>query len=212
MARSRSTELSRRLLQAQDQERRRIARELHDTTGQKLTALQIKLSLVAHSAGKLDPNARQELAESIALARACAIEIRTCSYLLYPPLLDELGLLPALRNYVEEYAQRTGVRVDLEIPEQMERLPQEVEIALFRIVQEGLTNIHRHSESPKTVLRLKTGPGSVILELTGHGHGMPSERAGAGMGGMRELARQLGGRFSIRSGAEGTRLRVQLPV
>ena len=215
-------ELSGRLLQAQDEERRRIARELHDVTGQNLAALQIVLSSVERSKESLDPRSRQALTEGIALVEACATEIRTLSYLLHPPLLDELGLLSALRNYVEGYAQRTGVRLDFDLPEKMDRLPRDVETALFRIVQEGLTNIHRHSGSRTAVLRLKTKPGWVTLELIDHGRGMPPEAlregelgpapTGVGIAGMRERARQLNGRLSITSGPEGTTLRVELPV
>jgi PAS domain S-box-containing protein len=216
------SQLSGRLLQAQDEERRRIARELHDVTGQNLAALQIILSLVERSQESLGPHTRRALTEGIALVEACATEVRTLSYLLHPPLLDELGLLSALRNYVEGYAQRTGVRLDLNLPEKMDRLPRDVEIALFRIVQEGLTNIHRHSGSRTAVLRLKTKPGWVTLELIDHGRGMPPEvlregelspaPTGVGIAGMRERVRQLNGRLSIASGPKGTTLGVELPV
>ena len=214
-------QLSGRLLQLQDEERRRIARELHDATGQNLSALSIGLSMVLSSNG-LDPRTREALKESLALADSSVREIRTMSYLLHPPLLDELGLASALRAYSEGYSERTGIRLDLDFPPQMPRLPEAIEIALFRIVQEGLINIHRHSGSPIAILRLKHEPGQVELELADRGRGlspgtlewdMPSaSRIGVGIAGMRERARQLGGHLTIASGETGTTLRVVLPA
>jgi two-component system NarL family sensor kinase len=215
-------QLSGRLLQMQDEERRRIARELHDHTGQNLAALNIDLAMVLSSAGGLDPRAKEMLQESIALAEACAREIRTLSYLLHPPLLDELGLVSALRAYAEGYSERTGIRLELDLPAQMQRLPQAIEMALFRIVQEGLSNIHRHSGSPTALIRLKHPDDSVELEIVDHGRGLPpatldqdmasASRIGVGIAGMRERARQLGGSLTIASGETGTTLQVVLPA
>lgn len=212
-------QLSGRLLELQDEERRRIARELHDTTGQNLGALSISLSILKAT---VDPAAREALQESIALADSCVREIRTMSYLLHPPLLDELGLVSALRAYSGGYVERTGIQLELDLPAHLPRLPQAVEIALFRIVQEGLVNIHRHSASPAAILRLKYEPGRVHLELADRGRGLPpgtldwdvasASRIGVGIAGMRERARQLGGLLTIASGKTGTTLRVVLPI
>jgi PAS domain S-box-containing protein len=215
-------QLSGRLLQLQDEERRRIARDLHDTTGQNLGALSINLSMILSTAAQLDPRARDALQESIALADSCVREIRTMSYLLHPPLLDELGLVSALRAYADGYSERTGLRLDLDLPAHMRRLPQAIEIALFRIVQEGLSNIHRHSGSKRAFLRLRHMRDSVELELVDYGRGLPpgvldrdiasASRIGVGIAGMRERARQLGGHLTMASGENGTALHVVLPA
>jgi PAS domain S-box-containing protein len=203
-------QLSGRLLQMQDEERRRIARELHDTTGQNLGALSINLSLLLATTG-LDPRSREMLEESLALTDASVSEIRTMSYQLHPPLLDELGLASALRAYCEGYAERTGLGIELDLPT-VPRLPQAIEIALFRIVQEGLANIHRHSGSPTATVRLKHFPDRVELEVADQGCGLPPRMfEGVGIAGMRERASQLGGRLTIGSSETGTTLHVVLP-
>jgi two-component system NarL family sensor kinase len=214
--------LSGRLLKLQDDERRRIARDLHDTTGQHFSALSIRLSNILASPAVLDPRLREGLRESIALADACLRDIRAVTFLLHPPLLDELGLESALRAYAEGYAERTGIRVDLDLPSAMQRLPQEVETTLFRIVQEGLSNIHRHSGSETAFIRLHSSLDSVDLEVVDHGRGLPpgtleydvasASRIGVGIAGMRERARQLGGRLAIASGETGTTLHIVLPI
>jgi signal transduction histidine kinase len=213
-------QLSGRLLEAQDEERRRIARELHDTTGQNLGALSINLSMIL--AAGVDPRAKQVLEESIALVDCCTREIRTMSYLLHPPLLDELGLASALRAYSEGYSERTGIALELDLPPHLPRLPQAIEIALFRIVQEGLLNIHRHSGASRATLRIKDEHDRVQLELIDYGRGLPpgtlewdvtsASRIGVGIAGMRERARQLGGRLTIASSETGTTLNVVLPL
>lgn len=215
-------QLSGRLLQMQDEERRRVARELHDTTGQNLGALHIKLAMILSTTPYLDVHAREALEEAIALAETCIREIRTTSYLLHPPLLDELGLVSALRAYSEGYSERTSIRLELDLPASLERLPEAVEMALFRIVQEGLSNIHRHSGSRTAFLRLRPAKDSVELDLIDHGRGLPpgtldwdvpsASRIGVGIAGMRERARQLGGRLTIASGENGTTLHVVLPA
>lgn len=214
-------QLSGRLLEMQDEERRRIARDLHDTTGQNLGALSINLSMILTTC-TLDVHARETLEECIALTDSSIREIRTLSYLLHPPLLDELGLVSALRAYSEGYAERTGLEIGLDLPDGMPRLPQAIEIALFRIVQEGLTNIHRHSGSSTAILRLKYQRKKVELEVSDHGRGLPpgtlegemtsASRIGVGIAGMRERARQLGGRLTIGSSEAGTTLHVVLPL
>ena len=215
-------ELSGRLLQLQDEERRRIARELHDNTGQNLGALSINLSMMLAAAPKFDDRVRESLEESIKLVDSCIREIRTMSYLLHPPLLDELGLESTLRAYAEGYSERTGIRLDLDLPAGMPRLPQAVEIALFRIVQEGLSNIHRHSGSATATLRLALAADRADLELIDYGRGLAAgtldtdvasaSRVGVGIAGMRERSRQLGGRLAIASGPNGATLRVTVPI
>jgi PAS domain S-box-containing protein len=210
-------QLSGRLLRLQDEERRRIARELHDTTAQSLAALAMNLTVVKDSARDLSPRARTCLSESLGLAEECSREIRTLSYLLHPPLLDEAGLGSALRWFVDGYTQRTGIHVDLEIPPELIRLPGDVELALYRVVQEGLTNIHLHSGSKKAHVSLTCGPAQALLTVADEGCGMPpgllerggrrGAKLGVGIPGMRERIRQLGGQFEIVSGSNGTTLR-----
>lgn len=211
--------LSIRLLKAQDAERRRIARELHDSTGQNLAAVAMNLSLVTRSAGVLDTLAQKALAESIAMVEGCVREIRTLSYLLHPPMLDERGLARALRWFVDGFSKRSGMRVDLEVAADWERPTPEMEIALFRVVQEALTNAHRHAESSTARIRLDGDKTTVRLEVEDAGKGLAKAHAegqlvtgGVGITGMRERIKQLGGRLQIESGLRGTTIRVTLPL
>jgi len=209
-------ELSGRLLRLQDEERRHIARELHDTTAQSLAAMAINLNVVKDSVAELNPRARACLSESLELAKQCSREIRTLSYLLHPPLLDEVGLGSALPWFVSGYAQRTGIHVDLEMPPTLTRLPGDIELALYRIVQEGLTNIHLHSGSKRAHICLRFRPSQAVLIVADEGHGIPpgvlergwrrDEKLGIGISGMRERIRQLGGKFEVLSGSNGTTL------
>lgn len=211
-------ELSGRLLELQDEERRRIARDLHDTTGQQIAALSMHLSSML-AAG---PAVGEGLHNAIELADSCIRDVRAISYLLHPPLLDELGLEAALRAYSEGYSERIGIELNLDLPTRMRRMPQEVETTLFRIVQEGLANIHRHSGSRTALIHLKQTRDSVEMEVIDYGHGLPAgalesdvasaSRIGVGIAGMRERARQLGGRLAIASGETGTTLHVVLPL
>jgi PAS domain S-box-containing protein len=214
-------QLSGRLLRLQDEERRRIARELHDSTSQSLAALAMSLAQVQESAAALEPPARKALVTSLELAEQSSKEIRTLSYLLHPPLLDELGLTSALKWYAEGFAERSGLVVDLEVCPDLGRLHQELELTLFRIVQESLTNIHRHSGSLRASIRVAPDGGDVRLEVMDQGRGMPSETlqaaraacagVGVGLAGMRERVSQLGGRLEIESGEGGTTLTAVLP-
>jgi len=189
-------QVSGRLLRLQDEERRRIARELHDSTAQTLSALIMNLSAIQKSAARLGEKSRQAFAESLALAIQCSREVRTISYLLHPPLLEELGLVSALRHYVDGYTQRSGIRVELEVAPDFNRLPQEIELALFRVVQESLINIHRHSGSSTARVRVMRDSNAVMLEVMDEGRGIPPEmldRAkrifpglGVGIAGMQE--------------------------
>jgi len=214
-------QLSARLLQLQDEERRRIARELHETTGQSLVALNMNLARVNKVAASLDAGTRELLAESLALLKDCMTEIRTLSYLLHPPLLDEVGLLCALRWYATGFAQRSGIRVDLELPSDFARLPPEVEMTVFRLVQECLANIHRHSQSPTAQIRIVWDHSTLLLEVADQGRGIPEGvpgsvtgpgvALGVGLAGMQERVKQLGGRLEIHSGRQGTTVRATLP-
>jgi PAS domain S-box-containing protein len=213
--------LSTRLLQLQDEERRRIARELHDAIGQNLAALVMNLTSARKSADKRDPKARQALSGSLEVAERCLKEMRTLSYLLHPPLLDEDGLDSALAWYVKGFAERSEIKVDLKVSPNFGRLPQEVETTLFRVVQESLTNVHRHSKSPTARIRLARRATEVKLEITDKGQGMPAKalhsgnqnsgQLGVGIMGMSERARQLGGRLEIDSSRRGTTVRVVIP-
>jgi PAS domain S-box-containing protein len=215
-------ELSARLLRLQDKERRRIARELHDSTAQSLAALAMNLSVVKDAASNLSPRARACLSESLELAEQCSREIRTLSYLLHPPLLDEVGLVSALRWFVDGYTQRTGIQVDLEMPPNFTRLPEDIELALYRIVQEGLTNIHLHSGSKRAHVGLKCRPDQAVLTVADEGRGIPrvvtekgrrhGAKLGVGIPGMRERIRQVGGQLEIITGNSGTTLTAIVPL
>lgn len=211
-------QLSGRLLELQDDERRRIARELHDTTAQNLAVLSMNLHSVRDKVFGVKP--RQAVVESLGLAERCSQEIRTLSYLLHPPLLDELGLMSALRSYTAGYTQRTGIQTELKMDE-IGRLPRDVEITLFRIVQEALTNVHRHSGSSRAEIRVIRDPREVHLHIADFGRGVPPEALdlisegaslGVGIAGMRERARQLGGTLKVASSSSGTTIIVNLPL
>ena len=213
-------ELSARLMQLQDDERRRIARELHDSVGQTLAALAMNLGLVRSDVERLTKIA-DALNDSENLVREMSSEVRTISHLLHPPLLDEAGLSSALRWYVNGFAQRSGIKVDLDLPDDFSRLSSEMETAIFRVVQESLTNIHRHSGSPAAKIVLRQHKGEVLVKVEDNGKGIPPEKLeemasagtpGVGIRGMRERLRQLGGRVEIESGESGTVVIVQLPI
>jgi PAS domain S-box-containing protein len=212
-------QLSVRLQRAQDEERRRIARELHDSTGQNLAALSMNLSVIARSAPTLDPQAQRSLAECMMLVQGCVREIRTLSYLLHPPFLDERGLESALRWFVNGFSKRSGMRVDLEVSPDWHRPAAETEIALFRVVQESLANAHRHAESLTARIRLDGNETAVRLEVEDSGKGMSEpqdanwpEGGGVGIMGMQERIKQLGGQLDIKSDNRGTTVRVTLPL
>jgi PAS domain S-box-containing protein len=213
-------QLSGKLLELQDEERRRISRELHDTTAQNLAVLSMNLSVVKNAASVLGVKTQQAVSESLSLAEQCSHEIRTLSYLLHPPLLDELGLVSALRAYTTGYTQRTGIQVELKMGE-IGRLPGEVETTMFRIVQEALTNVHRHSGSTKAEIRVIRDPKEVRLQVSDEGRGVPLESldiisdggsVGVGIAGMRERAIQLGGHLKIASSTQGTTITAILPL
>ncbi len=215
-------ELSGRLLRAQDEERRRIARDLHDSSGQILAAVQMNLAPLEQEAHKLSADFAQGIRESISLVEQLSKELRTVSYLLHPPLLDEAGLPSALSWYIEGFSQRSGIAVHLEVPPNVGRLPRDMEMTIFRIVQECLTNIHRHSGSKKASIVLSRSGNSVRLQIQDEGQGMPVSRngkarptairSGVGIQGMRERVKQLGGAFDIHSDENGTTVTANFPV
>jgi two-component system NarL family sensor kinase len=206
----------------QDEERRRIGRDLHDTTGQALAALEFKLERLAQRAEPLGDVQRALVHECLELAHQCSREIRTASYLLHPPLLEEIGLLSALRWLADGLRQRSEIDVRLELPQTTARLPREQELAIFRVAQEALTNVHRHSRSPSATLRLYEQDGAMVLEVEDVGQGMAAGSAsglveeasalGVGLAGMRERMRQLGGILTVSSGPQGTCVRASLPI
>jgi PAS domain S-box-containing protein len=212
--------LSIRLMNLQDQERRRIARELHDSEGQNLSLLLMSLSKLKRTCDNLGDDARTLLTESIEMANECLRDVRTLSYLLHPPLLDEFGLISALQWYVEGFSERSGIAVNLDVPPALNRLPAEMETSLFRLVQEGLTNIHRHSGSQTADISLMCDGDGLRLKIEDHGKGMsPAEvsgkngnGAGVGLASMRERVRELGGALEISSQAGRTQINVRLPL
>ena len=215
-------ELSGRLMSTQDAERRRIARDLHDSAGQNLAALAIVVARIEHEA-KSDPARLSETVKDVRdLIEDLSQEIRTTSYLLHPPMLDEFGLSSALGCYLEGLRQRSGLSIELNIPADFGRLAPEVELAIFRVVQEALTNIHRHSGSKTAVIRITREPDKIYAEVQDHGRGMSPERfaavqsqgvgAGVGIRGMRERVRQAHGELTVDSNALGTTITAVFPA
>ena len=216
-------QLSARLLQLQDEERRRIARDLHDTTGQKLAIQSILLARLEKTAKGLDDESRKLLAECKTLTGQLVDEVRTVSYLLHPPLLDELGLASAVEWYAEGFARRTGIATDVKISQKFMRLPPDIEVTFFRIVQESLTNVHRYSGSSKAYVRLKATEDEITVEVGDYGKGIAPDKLnakngtvaplGVGIQGMMERMRQLSGKLEIQSKpASGTLVIATLPM
>lgn len=214
-------ELSSRLQQMRDEEHRQIARELHDSVGQLLAGVGMNLAVVQRQANQLDPDGARALSDNATLIEQISREIRTISHLLHPPLLDAAGLASALRWYVDGFSQRSKIAVELEIPQEFGRLSNETEIAIFRMVQECLTNIHRHSGSNAATIRVLEEDHKLLVEVTDTGKGIPLEkqselsssgRTGVGFRGMRERIRQLGGTLAIRSDGAGTVVAATVPL
>jgi signal transduction histidine kinase len=213
-------ELTARLLQIQDEERRRISRELHDSIGQMLVAQGLYLASVSAESEQLSATAAKALLDSTKLIAEMSKELRTIAYLLHPPLLDEAGLTSAIRCYADGFAERSKIKVKLELPPDLGRLTDECELAIFRIVQECLTNVHRHSGSPSATIRLACSSEGLTLEIKDEGRGMSQEKRtkaasgslpGVGLRGMRERIVQLGGKVEINSNAYGTLIIARLP-
>ena len=212
-------ELTGQLQQLRDEERRQIARELHDSVGQMLAALSMNIARVRSQVNKLDPSAAQALSENAVIVEQINKEIRTISHLLHPPLLDVAGLASAVRWYVDGYSERSKIRVNVEIPVELSRLSNEMEIAIFRVIQECLTNIHRHSGSDTATIAIREEEHHVVVEVKDTGRGialekqlnLSSNRGGVGFRGMRERLRQFGGSLEIQSDDTGTSVMATLP-
>lgn len=213
--------LSQRLLRVQDEERRKVARDLHDSTGQTLTALKISVTLLQRKL-QHDKGTREELAGIASLVDEALQEIRTTSYLLHPPLLDESGFTSAAQWYLAGFAQRSGIKVRIDFAPEVERLPNQIENALFRVLQESLTNVHRHSGSFEVDVRLRRQGPVVILEVRDYGCGIKKEflsrpglaipDTGVGLAGMRERLNELEGGLEVERADPGTRLRATVPL
>jgi two-component system NarL family sensor kinase len=212
--------LSAQLLAIQNEDRRHIARELHDSAGQTLTVLSMNLARLVEETRSKDPQIAAEAQAIEQLVQQLQREIRTASYLLHPPLLDESGLAAALGIYVEGIQERTGLAIDLHVSDEFGRVSEEMELAVFRIVQECITNIHRHSQSKSAAIQLLRNDHSLTLEVQDRGKGISAERlrqiragaSGVGIRGMRERVRQLLGDITLDSGDGGTRVHVAIPI
>lgn len=201
--------LSTRLLRLQDDERRRIARELHDSTAQSLSALEMNMSLLEPLAG--DQNLRRIVAETRQIARDCCLELRNISYLLHPPLLDEVGLVFAIEWLADGFRKRTGIHVNLDLMSTFPRFEPEIETTLFRVVQESMGNVYRHSGATAAWISLVYRSRQLQLEVRDNGAGLrPGGTEGVGFAGMRERLAQLGGKLEIRSSPYGVSIAVQL--
>ncbi len=209
--------LSTRVLTLQDAERRRIARELHDSLGQYLVGLKLNLDMLQQS-----PERPNLWAQAQDLMERCVAEVRTMSYLLHPPMIDDVGLVSTAGWFVDGMAQRSGIRLTLEAPRDLARLPGEVELVLFRILQEGLTNVHRHSEASEAKVVIRREPGEVMLEMRDNGCGISPElldrfeqtgaSMGVGLSGIQERVRELHGQVKLEAGSPGAVLRVTIPL
>jgi PAS domain S-box-containing protein len=219
-ARNEQVEMASRFQRMQDDERKRIARELHDSVGQLLAAIGMNQALIQVQSHKLDDSGIRAFSENIHLVEEVSREIRTISHLLHPPLLDIAGLASALRWYVDGFSERSKIKVDLEIPEDFGRLPDDVEIAVFRVIQECLTNIHRHSGSSHASISLARENDRLTVKVRDGGKGISKEkqrelllgRSGIGFGGMRERVRQLDGTLDIQSEGSGTTVIATLKI
>jgi two-component system NarL family sensor kinase len=213
--------VTQQLIRARDEERRHMARELHESAGQTLAALKMSLGQLRDCLPEADLESRDVLATALGFAEDAVREVRTVSYLMHPPMLDEAGLASALRWYAKGFGERSGISMDVQVPEEFRRMPQEVETTLFRIVQEALTNVHRYSGSRTARIRLSQQNGSVFAEVHDDGCGLPlpnrttgtAQPLGVGIAGMRERVNQLNGTFEITSSpGRGTTVRAELPV
>lgn len=206
-------DLSHRLLEAEDDERRRIAKELHDSTAQDLVAVMMNLEMLRETPAARDADAARIVEDTLALVENSVNEIRTLSYVLHPPRLDEMGLFGALTEFAAGFTNRTDTRIRVEPAPDFGRLPEELEIVLFRIAQEAIANVLRHSESDTATIRLAREDGDAVLEVEDHGRGMAQAGPrGVGIAAMRERLQPLGGRLEIESGASGTTVRAVLPL
>jgi signal transduction histidine kinase len=213
--------LSGRILELQDIERRKIARELHDSIGQYLAGLKVQVKQLERLTGGNSPTSKELFTETTDVVDRCLAEIRTISHLLHPPLLDELGLYSAARWYVEGFGDRSGIHVKFFVDDFVDRLHKDAEIALFRVLQEALTNVHRHSGAKRVIIDLSCKNNVAILLVKDDGHGIPQETlwrfrqghgGGIGLAGMRERLAELHGTLTVDSSPSGTTLRASLPT
>lgn len=214
--------LSGQLLRLYDDERRGISRDLHDVTGQGLVALEATLSQLQEHVPSSSRAARKLLSDAMSLAKDCVRQVRTLSYVLYPPMLEQAGLHDAIRHFREGFVQRTGIQVSLDISPGFERLARDTEVAIFRVIQESLANIQRHSGSPDAEILLHRQPGIAVLEVRDHGCGIRNENRdrdatcpfplGVGIASMHQRVKQVGGRLEIRSSSSGTIIWAAVPV
>jgi signal transduction histidine kinase len=214
--------LSARLIATQDEERRRIARDLHDSVGQLVATLSMNNGLVLMQAENLSPEADGALRQNAALTQQLSKEIRTISHLLHPPLLDEIGLLPAIKLFAGGFSERSNVKVTVDLSPEIGRLPPNMEISIFRIVQECLTNVYRHSGSETASIKIYPSADRMLtVQVCDQGKGIPAELRlsmslgtshGVGFSGMRERVRELGGTLEIQSSENGTIVSAEFPV
>ena len=209
--------LSSRIVAIRDEERRKLGRELHDSQGQYLAAIKMNLELIETTESALSPIQKAALTEAISLLERSMKEIRVISHLLHPPLLDEIGLQAVVPWYISSFSERSGIQVDLEMPEAVTKLPDLVELAVFRVLQECLTNVHRHSGSKMAKVKLQPNGSLITLEVSDEGSGLasdgdPAHFAGVGITGMRERVRELGGEFDIQFSPQGTHVKASFPV
>jgi signal transduction histidine kinase len=220
-------QLSLHLLRTQDEERRRIGRDLHDSLGQYLAVLKMKLDILARNLGRVNTDKNDEIAQDLTqclrLTEDSIRELRTVSYLLYPPMLEEMGLKSAIPWYLDGFSARSGIKTTFQVHEDVGRLPRDSELALFRVLQESLTNVHRHSGSKTARIRLLTRDGMGVLEIEDDGKGVPAQlleqsgqdwtgALGVGLRGMNERMWQLGGRLEITPKEKGTIVRAMVPT
>jgi PAS domain S-box-containing protein len=208
-------QLSLHLLRSQDEQRRLIGRDLHDSLGQYLSVLKMKLDSVAGRV-KNNAHAADDLGQCVELIEVALKEVRTISYLLYPPMLEEMGLRSAIPWYLDGFMKRSGIQTNFEISPQLKRLPADTEIALFRVLQESLTNVHRHSGSTTAEVRVLVDEDTVVLQISDAGKGIKgpdgTKAIGVGLRGMSERVRELGGTFELSSTEEGTTVKATVPV
>ena len=211
--------LSHSLMTAQDEERRRISRELHDGLGQDLTAVKMILGGLVQPNQLKDSTENKTIAEVLSMMDSAIEQVRTMSHLLHPPLLDEMGLLSALRWYTEGFAKRSGVETVLDVPKNFPRLESEIEMAIFKIVQESLTNVFRHAEAKRAVVQLEERDGNALISIEDNGKGVGSgaeelhpNSYGIGVIGIKQRAAEYDGQVTLRNTGSGTRVEVKIPL
>jgi signal transduction histidine kinase len=211
-------EMSAHLLRAQDEERRKIARDLHDSVGQYLGAIAMALAPLLQRVKELPSDVPERLEQAIEITKTCASEVRTISHLLHPPLLEEMGLSSAVRWYAEGFAERSKIEVQLDVPDDLGRFGADIELALFRVLQESLTNVHRHSGSKVARITVGSDTHRVWLDVRDHGKGIPHKqgrlafRPGIGTSGMQERIHELSGTLELTSDHTGTLVRAVIPL